>query len=136
MGIGFGAQRAMRGDLLGAGMEVVSGVASILPGAGTAASLGIDAALLARDMGGASAPSAPASAAAGGITTQEGLVNVHPQEAIVPLDQLMSKFDQLISAVGSPAGGSGEMVVKVMLNERELGEAVVPLIDRRVLGEV
>jgi hypothetical protein len=63
-------------------------------------------------------------------------VNVHPQEAIVPLDQLMSKFDQLISAVGSPAGGGREMVVKVMLNERELGEAVVPLIDRRVLGEV
>ena len=136
MGIGFGAQRAMRGDLLGAGMEVASGVASILPGAGTAASLGIDAALVARDMGGASAPSTPASAATGGITTQEGLVNIHPQEAIVPLDQLMSKFDQLISAVGNPGSGGGEMVVKVMLNERELGEAVVPLIDRRVLGEV
>ena len=30
----------------------------------------------------------PASAQEGGITTQEGLVNVHPQEAIVPIEKL------------------------------------------------
>ena len=30
----------------------------------------------------------PASAQQGGITTQEGLVNVHPQEAIVPIEKL------------------------------------------------
>jgi hypothetical protein len=30
----------------------------------------------------------PASAQMGGITTQEGLVNVHPQEAIVPIERL------------------------------------------------
>ena len=29
-----------------------------------------------------------ASAQEGGITTQEGLVNVHPQEAIVPIEKL------------------------------------------------
>lgn len=46
----FAASRAMRGDLTGAGMELASGAASIVPGAGTAASLGIDAALMARDM--------------------------------------------------------------------------------------
>jgi len=46
----FAASRAMRGDLTGAGMELASGTASMMPGAGTAASLGIDAALMARDM--------------------------------------------------------------------------------------
>ena len=45
----FAAQRAMAGDLAGAGMELASGGASMIPGLGTAASLGIDAALMARD---------------------------------------------------------------------------------------
>jgi len=47
----FGAQRAFAGDFTGAAMEVASGAASTLPGAGTAASIGIDAALLAKDVG-------------------------------------------------------------------------------------
>lgn len=46
----FAAWRAMRGDLTGAGMELASGAASMMPGVGTAASLGFDAALMARDM--------------------------------------------------------------------------------------
>jgi hypothetical protein len=47
----FAGQRAMAGDFAGAGLEVASGGASMLPGFGTAASVGIDAALAARDMG-------------------------------------------------------------------------------------
>lgn len=47
----FAAQRAMQGDWLGAGGELLSGVAGTIPGLGTAASVGIDAALAARDMG-------------------------------------------------------------------------------------
>jgi len=37
-------------------------------------------------------------------------------------------------AAAAPAATNTTLVVKVMLNERELGEAVVPMIDRRVLG--
>jgi hypothetical protein len=48
-GLGFGASRAMDGDWLGAAGEVASGVASIIPGVGTAGSVAIDAALAARD---------------------------------------------------------------------------------------
>ena len=44
-GLGFGISRAMDGDWTGAGLEVLSGGASIIPGLGTAASLGIDSAL-------------------------------------------------------------------------------------------
>jgi len=47
----FAAQRAMAGDMGGAGLELASGGASIIPGLGTAASLGIDAALMGKDMG-------------------------------------------------------------------------------------
>lgn len=50
--IGFAVNRAMDGDLIGAGMEMASGVAAIVPGIGTAASIGIDAALMGRDLAG------------------------------------------------------------------------------------
>jgi len=45
----FAGQRAMAGDLTGAGLELASGGASLIPGLGTAASVGLDAALMARD---------------------------------------------------------------------------------------
>ena len=48
-GIAFGIGRAMDGDFNGAVMEIASGAASIVPGWGTAASVGIDAALLEKD---------------------------------------------------------------------------------------
>lgn len=50
-GLGFAAQRAMGGDWTGAAMEAGSGLAGTIPGVGTAASLGLDAALAAKDMG-------------------------------------------------------------------------------------
>ena len=50
-GLGFGAQRAFSGDFSGAGLEVLSGLTSIIPGLGTAASTAIDAGLVAKDMG-------------------------------------------------------------------------------------
>ena len=58
----FAGQRALAGDFAGAGMELASGGASMIPGFGTAASLGIDAALMARD---ASMP----SMSGGGLTS-------------------------------------------------------------------
>jgi hypothetical protein len=51
-GLGFGAERIISdGDWAGGGLEVLSGLASTIPGLGTAASVGIDAGLAARDMG-------------------------------------------------------------------------------------
>ena len=50
LGIIFGIQRAMKGDLLGAGLEIGSGVLGLNP-ATTGLGLGIDGFLLARDMG-------------------------------------------------------------------------------------
>lgn len=50
-GLGFGAERLMGGDWKGAGLEALSGLAGTIPGIGTAASVAIDAGLMARDAG-------------------------------------------------------------------------------------
>ena len=52
LGAVFAAQRALQGDFVGAGLELASGAASTVPGIGTGASVGIDAALMAKDMTG------------------------------------------------------------------------------------
>lgn len=50
-GVGFAADRLIRDkDWKGAGLELLSGAAGTIPGLGTAASVGIDAALVARDV--------------------------------------------------------------------------------------
>jgi len=50
MGAIFATERLLRGDWLGAGAELTSGVLSAVPVKGTAASIAIDAMLLARDI--------------------------------------------------------------------------------------
>lgn len=54
-GVGFGLHRALKGDFAGALGEVASGIASTVPGLGTAASVAIDAGLAARDIKNATA---------------------------------------------------------------------------------
>ena len=49
-GLAFAAQKVMKGDFAGAGLEVASGAASLIPGAGTALSVAIDAGIAARDI--------------------------------------------------------------------------------------
>ena len=49
-GCAFGIFRMIQGDFLGAAMEVSSGAVSLIPGYGTAASLAIDAGLVAYDL--------------------------------------------------------------------------------------
>ena len=50
-GLLFAGQRLMAGDFKGAMLEAASGIASTIPGVGTAVSVGLDAALAAKDMG-------------------------------------------------------------------------------------
>jgi hypothetical protein len=50
-GLGFAASRLMAGDKTGAALEAASGLAGTVPGLGTAASVGLDATLAARDAG-------------------------------------------------------------------------------------
>tara|TARA_B100002019_G_scaffold153049_1_gene131918 strand:- start:5697 stop:8132 length:2436 start_codon:yes stop_codon:yes gene_type:complete len=79
LGAVFAAQRAMQGDFLGAGLELASGAASTVPGIGTAGSIGIDAALAARDM---------TMMADGGIVdgATNAILGEEGKEAVFPLE--------------------------------------------------
>jgi hypothetical protein len=72
-GVGFGLSRLMDGDYAGAAMELASGAAGTIPGIGTAASIGIDTALAAKDMGAFDkAPTAaPAAGAKPAVVSKE-----------------------------------------------------------------
>lgn len=104
-GIGFGLSRLTEGDLLGAAGEVTSGLASTIPGLGTAASIGIDTALAARDIKNNSSMddiniSESIPFAKGGIVNKptQALVGEAGSEAVIPLDKFYSKLDELINA--------------------------------------
>ena len=100
-GIGFGLSRLADGDLLGAAGEVASGLAGTIPGAGTAASVGIDAALIARDVSKSSEVAPPKKMATGGIVTSptRAIVGEAGTEAVIPLDKFYAKLDELIATV-------------------------------------
>ncbi len=88
----FAVDRASKGDWLGAGMEVASGAAALLPGWGTAASIGIDAALVARDIAKEKEKEDKKlpKLAKGGIVTKptKAIVGEAGPEAILPLEKL------------------------------------------------
>ena len=112
-GIAFAIDRASKGDWLGAAGEVASGLASIIPGGGTAVSLGIDAGLAARDMknaGTITPTSKPMTMEGAGVPLAKGgivskptraLIGEAGAEAVIPLDKLYAKFDELLAAVNS-----------------------------------
>jgi hypothetical protein len=70
----------------------------------------------------------------GGIVNKpvNAIVGEAGPEAVIPLDQLMDKFDELINAT-KQSGDNREIVVKTMLNGRELATAMGPIIDSRVI---
>ena len=47
----------------------------------------------------------------GGITTKQGLVNIHPQEAIIPLEKMDEVIDKINTAALSKTGEAGAPVV-------------------------
>lgn len=63
----FAGSRALQGDFSGAAMELASGAAGTIPGLGTAASVGLDAALLAKDAGAFSAAGPAVAGASPGL---------------------------------------------------------------------
>ena len=116
------------------------GAAGLL-GLGTTAIAGGGIALGAAALGGTALAMAPGvddgsltfEAASGEMTR----VPIHSQDtAQVMLSKPggpMERAAPTVAAAATPTTNTN-IVVKVMLNERELGEAIVPMIDRRVLG--
>jgi hypothetical protein len=101
-GIGFAISRFKQGDILGAGLELASGAASIFPGLGTAASVAIDAGLAARDISQSKSRSAPQSIAADDFT-----IRTNPKDTLVMAggtklgDETNALLRELIAAVKS-----------------------------------
>lgn len=108
MGVGYAIDRAIKGDGVGALMELGSSglglVDLVAPGVGTALSLAADAGIAARDLkkAGTLTPTATPMAT-GGIVTQptRALVGEAGAEAVIPLNEFYKKFDELISVVKS-----------------------------------
>ena len=114
VGVGFAIDRALKGDGAGALMELGSAGLGLLdlvaPGVGTGLSLAADAGIAARDLNraGTITPTAVSMEGAvpmakGGIVSQptNALVGEAGAEAVIPLDKLYAKFDELLSAVKS-----------------------------------
>ena len=94
-GLAFAADRLMKGDLAGAGLEVASGAASLLPGIGTGASLAIDAGIAARDISKANS-SAPEAA---------DFIS-RPGQPV----QKFRKDDIIVGGTNLGGGGDGEVI--------------------------
>jgi hypothetical protein len=47
----------------------------------------------------------------GGITTQSGLVNIHPQEAIIPLEKMGDVINKINTAAINKSGASGAPII-------------------------
>ena len=94
-GLGFGVQRLMKGDISGALMEVGSGLASTIPGPGTAISAGLDAALIAKDVTGLKDGGEVSS------PTQALIAEGGEPELVVPHSKLGPVFQSLLKQVGT-----------------------------------
>jgi len=114
VGVGYAIDRAIKGDGAGALMELGSAGLGLLdlvaPGVGTGLSLAADAGIAARDLNraGTITPTAVSMEGAvpmakGGIVNQptNALVGEAGAEAVIPLDKLYAKFDELLAAVKS-----------------------------------
>lgn len=98
-GLLFAAQRAMSGDFTGAAMEAASGAASIIPGLGTAASIGIDAALAAKDIHNASKEADALANNAGNAAAEVGGVAKAAEEVEKQTEQAEDSWDRIKRAL-------------------------------------
>ena len=108
MGVGFAIDRAVKGDGVGALMELGSAglglVDLVAPGVGTALSLAADAGIAARDLNraGTITPTATPMATGGMVTSPTNtIIGEAGPEAVIPLSEFYRKFDELIAAVKS-----------------------------------
>ena len=98
----FAIGRAMKGDYVGAGLEIASGLASIVPGPGTAASLSIDAVSATRDVYGAVMNPAVDNNQVSELT--QAVVAGSQQVSLVAPVNVTNNYDQ--SQVVTESGGS------------------------------
>lgn len=104
--LGLAADRLLEGDILGAGLETASGVASAFPGVGTMGSFAIDSAIIARDTGAFDSASEGRAMAdplvpkrAADVTRNVTTENLKAQRSLInEISQLNTKVSKLIES--------------------------------------
>ena len=119
-GIGFAAGRLMDGDIVGAGMELTSGALSTVPGLGTAASFGVDAALVARDINkqGADDAATQTPVAQGGTLAENvRQIEQNPMVALMTeMNETMKNLNAFLQANGEITENQAAALHKVAKN--------------------
>ena len=119
-GLGFAISRAASGDYVGAAGELASGLASTIPGLGTAASVAIDAGLAARDISKATSRSNPGGN--GSMDVNDFTIRSNPKDTLVMAggtrfgEETNKLLRELISAVKE--GGD------VVMDGNKVGQAI------------
>ncbi|MDR3089857.1 MAG: phage tail tape measure protein [Desulfobulbaceae bacterium] len=128
-GAGFGVVRLFDGDIKGAGLEVLSGAASAVPGLGTAASLGIDAALVARDLKGGSGEKQKPGLALGATPTEASRL----EQKIAPIAATLERIEKKPEPPPAPpvnitihqtVHGEGDMLKTINSANRRLADFI------------
>lgn len=106
LGTTFAIDRAAKGDMAGAAMEFLSGAASTVPGWGTAASVAIDAGLIAKDVKDAVENEDKGETTTNAnVSDQTSFSNVEPQSSMLELN----KFDSAVNDFGKLLSENGEI---------------------------
>lgn len=127
---GFAVSKFRKGDFLGAGMEIASGLASFIPGVGTGISIAIDGASMVRDMS-----SSDGDTAADFISRGGRMQKFRKDDLVIG----GTKLDGLLRQANAPGGGGGgdQAAILTALNNiatllSQPGEVIM---DGRKVGE-
>lgn len=124
-GVGFGIERMMRGDWGGGLTEIASGAVSTVPGFGTAASVALDAGLMARDMSDPASMMPQEKLSEGGVIPSGVYDNpttgvLPPGSSVIPLNRNVGK-----ETLGQES--TDEMLATPM---KAVGAAILGITDR------
>ena len=137
VGLAFGAadayRRATKGDYTGAALAGASGLASMVPGIGTAASLGLDAANAARDYKHGEFDSGTQAAAPAGTTAPTATTKGDPK--VFGLQQKLIAKGAQIKADGIMGPRTQAAMQQYGMTAESLAETIVSLKDRMAMIE-
>jgi hypothetical protein len=127
---GFAVSKFRKGDMLGAGMEIASGLASFIPGVGTGISMAIDTASMVRDV------SASDDEAADFISRGGRMQKFRKDDLVIGGTKLDGLLRQANATVGGGGGGDNTAILTALNNIANLlsqpGEVIM---DGKKVGE-
>jgi hypothetical protein len=106
--LGYMGMKLAEGDMVGAGMELAAGVSSLLPGIGTTASLGLNAATMARDL--TKSTQKAADDAVDDMESDTKKSEYDPQQTLMELNKTMKSLNEYMRSTGSAASDQAEAI--------------------------